>query len=87
MKVITDAGTTFIIGTIDMVDSDTTFTHTAASGNGSTHVAITMAAASTNATGGILGSRFSLVCRTATTWAVYGQVIHAGNVATPFATS
>lgn len=87
MKVITDAGTTFIVGTIDMVDTDTSFTHTAATANGTTHVAITMAAASTNSTGGILGTRFSLVCRTATTWAIYGQVLHAGSVATPFATS
>ena len=87
MKVITNAGTVFLAGTIDMVDADTTFTHTAATGNGSTHVALTMAAASTNSTGGILGTRFVATCISATVWVVHGQVNHAGTVATPFATS
>ena len=87
MKVITDAGTTFIIGSVDMVDTDTTFTHTNQDANGSTHVAVNMAAASTNSTGGIKGTHFTLTCRTATTWAIAGQVNHAGTVASPFATS
>jgi hypothetical protein len=87
MKVITDAGTTFIIGSVDMVDTDTTFTHTNQDANGSSHVSVTMAAASTNSTGGIKGTRFTLTCRTATTWAIHGQINHAGSVATPFAAS
>ncbi len=87
MKVITDAGTTFIIGSVDMVDTDTTFTHTNQDANGSSHVSVTMNSASTNATGGIKGTRFTLTCRTATTWAIHGQIHHAGNVATPFAAS
>lgn len=84
MKVITDAGTTFIIGSVDMVDTDTTFTHTNQDANGSTHISVLMAAASTNSTGGIKGTRFKLTCRTATTWAIEGQINHAGSVATPF---
>ncbi len=87
MKVITNAGTVFIVGTVTMVDSDTTFTGSAQSADGSTHVAVTMASASTNSTGGILGTRFRLTCISATQWAVEGSIIHAGNVATPFTTS
>jgi hypothetical protein len=87
MKVITNAGTVFIIGSVDMVDTDTTFTHTNQDANGTTHVAVTMAAASTNSTGGIKGTRFVLTCRTATTWTIHGQINHAGTVATPFTTS
>jgi hypothetical protein len=86
-KVITSAGTVFIIGSVDMVDTDTTFTHTNQDANGSSHVSVTMAAASTNSTGGIKGTRFVLTCRTATTWAIHGQIHHAGSVATPFAAS
>jgi hypothetical protein len=86
-KVITNTGTVFIIGSVDMVDTDSTFTHTNQDANGSTHVSVTMASASTNANGGIKGTRFMLTCRTATTWAVHGQIHHAGSVATPFAVS
>ena len=87
MKVITDAGTTFIIGSVDMVDTDTTFTHTNQDANGTNHISVLMAAASTNSTGGIKGTRFKLVCRTATTWAIEGQINHAGSVASPFSAS
>lgn len=87
MKVITNTGTVFIEGTVDMVDTDTTFTHTAQTGNGSSHIAVLMASASTNSTGGILGTRFNLTCRTATKWTISGQINHAGTVSTPFSAS
>ncbi len=87
MKVITNAGTVFIIGSVTMVDTDTTFTGSNQDANGSTHVSVLMASASTNSTGGIKGTRFILTCRTATTWAIHGSIHHAGNVASPFSTS
>lgn len=87
MKVITNAGTVFIVGSATMVDTDTTFTHTNQDANGTTHVAVTMAAASTNSTGGIKGTHFRLTCISATQWLFVGDIHHAGSVATPFTTS
>jgi len=87
MKVITNTGTVFIKGSVDMVDTDTTFTHTNQDADGTGHVAVTMASASTNSTGGIKGTRFTLVCRDSTHWTIHGQINHAGTVATPFTNS
>lgn len=51
------------------------------------NVAVTQAAAGTNATGGIAGSWFRCVCTSTTRWTVFGHILSAGTVATPFATS
>lgn len=86
-KVITDAGTTFLIGSVVAIDTDSTNALSAYVGNGSTHIALTQAAASTNATGGIQGSWVRFTCVSATLWEVTGVIQAAGSPSTPFATS
>lgn len=84
-KIITDAGTTFLVGTVLMFDTDTlTDPLSVATANGSTHVACTM---SGTTTGGLLGTRLRFTCVSATLWTVEGIIHHSGIVATPFATS
>lgn len=83
-KVITDAGTTFIVGTVDAIVTGADADLAADAANGSTHVAVTM---NGTTTGGIAGTSFRLTCRTATTWEITGIVIKSGSVATAFATS
>lgn len=84
-KIITDAASTFLVGTVLMFDSDTlTDPLSVATANGSTHVACTM---SGTTTGGLLGTQLRVTCVSATLWAIEGIIHHSGNVATPFATS
>lgn len=85
-KVIT-AGDSFLIGAVDSIDTDSTNALAAWTGNGSTHVAVTQAAASTNATGGLQGSQVNFRCVTTGLWQVSGTTLAAGTPATPFATS
>lgn len=84
-KVITDAGTTLIAGTI-LAASDNLASKSFV-GNGTTHLAVTQAAASSNSTGGIIGSWVSLKCVTTTQWNAIGQVVASATPATPFTTS
>jgi hypothetical protein len=86
-KVITGAATEFLIGGYTNVDTDTSNAVAFFSGNGSTHIAVTQAAASTNSTGGIIGSNLRFTCLSTTRWMVEGTVFGAGTVATAFATS
>jgi hypothetical protein len=86
-KVITGAGTELLIGGYLDVDTDTSNALAAFTANGSTHIAVTQAAAGTNATGGIAGSWLKFTCLDATHWLVQGTVMGAGTVATAFATS
>lgn len=86
-KVITDAGTTLLIGSVLGVDTDSSDALAAWRGNGSTHIAVTQAAASTNATGGIAGGWTRFTCLTTTLWLVEGVINQAGTAASPFATS
>lgn len=82
-KVITAAGTQFILGNLQMilVGAATTL---AVAGNGSTHVAIT---SNGSTTGGVIGGRFKLTAISSTQWLVDGYVSGTGSLATPFATS
>ena len=94
-KVITkNTGTEFVQGIVAIAPDATTPSSTAGpkffAGNGSSHVAVTQAAASTNSTGGIKGSTFMITCLSTTLWNVSEAVIEAGSgatVATPFTTS
>jgi hypothetical protein len=84
-KVITDAGTTFLAGSVlGSVDNTANKSWV---GNGTTHLAVTQAAASTNATGGIVGSWLRFTCVTPTLWEVVGLTVAGGTPSTPFATS
>lgn len=84
-KVITDAGTTLLAGSIlGSVDNTANKSWV---GNGTTHLAVTQAAASTNATGGIIGSELQFICVSTTLWIVTGMTVAGGTPSTPFATS
>jgi len=86
-KVITGAATEFLVGGYTNVDTDTSNAVAVFTGNGSTHIAVTQAAASTNSTGGLIGSKLRFTCLSATRWMVEGIVQGAGSPATAFATS
>ncbi|HEX9059104.1 MAG TPA: hypothetical protein VF941_02900 [Clostridia bacterium] len=80
-KVITDAGTTLLQGTL--VGGVST-TATPFYGNASTHISVSM---NGTTTGGIFGTKFRLTCVSATLWDVQGLFQASGTIATPFATS
>ena len=87
--VITDAGTTFLLGGVSMF-SATDVTPSATLGpkffaaNGSTHVKFTSNATTT---GTAIGSWLRLTCVTATQWYVEGCIDSpSGSIATPFST-
>jgi len=84
-KVITDAGTTFIAGSAVM--SSDNLASKSFLGNGTTHLAVTQAAASSNATGGIVGSVLRLTCVSSTLWVAAGNLVASATPTTPFATS
>lgn len=84
-KIITDAGTTFIAGSA-LLGSDNLASKSFI-GNGTTHLAITQAAASSNATGGIIGSYLQIRCVTSTLWIATCELVASATPTTPFATS
>lgn len=83
-KIITAAGTELLEGYLISVDSDTGNATVGFGANGSTHLAVSM---NGTTTGAIKGTRIRLECVSATRWAISGQLIGSGTVATPFATS
>jgi hypothetical protein len=64
-----------------MVDTDTTFTHSLQSPDGTDDLIITM---NGTTTGGLVPSRLSIYGVSATNWLVAGELYHSGDVATPF---
>lgn len=83
-KVITAAGTQFLIGSImagslTVADSGDVF-----QANGTTHVAISMDGATT---GGLVGGSFKVTAISSTQWVIEGDTVGSGTLATPFATS
>lgn len=83
-KVITGVGTELLIGGYTNVDTDTANAMAAYTGNGSTHVAVSM---NGTTTGGLVGTKLRFTCLTSTQWEVEGVVMGSGAVATAFATS
>lgn len=83
-KIITAAGTEFLIGDLLSVDTDTANATVGFVGNGSTHIAVTM---NGTTTGAIQGTKLRFTCLSSTRWIVEGVVAGSGVVATPFATS
>lgn len=87
-KIITNAASVFLIGTVSAALEATTPGATAGpknfSADGSTHVACTM---NGTTTGGIIGSYVYVECITTTQWLVTGLLEASGTIATPFATS
>lgn len=86
-KVITGAGTELLIGGYVSVDTDSTNATAVFTGNGSSHVAVNMTAASSNALGGLQGTKLRFTCLSSTRWEVEGVVMCGGTPATAFATS
>lgn len=83
-KVITNAGTVFLLGSVmggslTVADSGDVF-----QANGTTHVAISMAGSTT---GGLIGTRFRVTAISATQWVIDGGYVGSGTLADPFATS
>lgn len=83
-KVITNAGTVFLLGSVmggslTVADSGDVF-----QANGTTHVSISMAGSTT---GGLVGTRLKFTAISATQWAVTGGYVGSGTLADPFATS
>lgn len=86
-KIITGAATELLIGGYTNVDTDSTNATAFYSANGSTHIAVNMTAASSNALGGMVGTNLRFTCLSATRWLVQGVNMGAGTPATAFATS
>lgn len=82
-KVITDAATTFLLGTVDML-INTSATTLAALANGTTHRAIS---SNGTTTGGVQGDFYRVTAISSTQWVINGQVSGSGTLATPMATS
>lgn len=81
-KVITSAGTVFIVGSIVI---DKAGVLTAYQADGSTIVSVNFNGTTTG--GAALGDNFTLTCISATEWAVSGVTQASGTLASPFATS
>lgn len=86
-KIITGAATELLIGGYESVDTDTSNAKATFTGNGSTHIAVNMTSAGSNALGGIVGTKLRFTCLSATRWLVEGVVMTGGTPATAFATS
>jgi hypothetical protein len=89
-KIITDAATTFLLGSVHTIIIATTPGANAGpkafAFDGTTHVACTMGGTDTTA-GGVTGTRIRVEALSATQWAISGTVIAAGTIVTPAATS
>lgn len=82
-KIITDAATTFLLGTVDVV-INTSATTLAALADGTTHRALS---SNGTTTGGVQGDRYRVTAISTTQWVIDGVVSGSGSIATPFATS
>lgn len=83
-KVITDAGTTFILGGVVLTEAADTNAGLGALFNGTTHISILM---NGTTTGGLIGTAFNMTCITATQWVIEGIVAGSGTLATCASTS
>lgn len=81
-KVITSAGTVFLLGGVYI---DKALTITRYDADGSTIVSINL---NGTTTGGLtIGDQFDVICVSATEWTVAGTLTASGTLATPFATT
>jgi hypothetical protein len=86
-KVITGAGTELLIGGYTSVDTDSSNATAVFTANGSTHIALNMTAAASNALGGLQGTSIKFHKLSSTQWEVTGMVMCGGTPASAFATS
>lgn len=80
--IVTDAGTTFVKGGINVMVVNSA-TSRAFVGNGSSHVKVTSNATTT---GGLAGGSLTARCVSATQWSIDGQLVGSSTPATPFST-
>jgi hypothetical protein len=78
-KVITDTGTTLLIGSLVNIKTDLTTLFSI--GDGSTHISVLM---NGTTTGGLIGTYLSFTCVSSTQWLVEGANLASGTIATPF---
>lgn len=78
-KIVTDAGTTFLMGSV--FNAVAAGTGTQFMGNGTSHVNFTM---NGTTTGGLLGGLHTAYCVSTTQWLFDGVVLGSGTIATPF---
>jgi hypothetical protein len=81
-KIITDAATTFLLGSVGVPIA--AGTQALFFANGTSHRSVNM---NGSTTGGLLGGIIAFTCIDATQWQVNGNLEGSGTVATPFATS
>ncbi len=86
-KIITGAGTEFLTGGYVSVDTDSTNAVAYFTGNGTSHIAVNMTAAESNALGGLIGTQLRFTCLSSTLWSVEGVNNGGGTVATAFSAS
>lgn len=84
-KVITDAGTTLATGSL--LGSSDNLASKSFIGNGTSHIAVIQNSASSNATGGIIGSKMTWQCVTATLWEVNGTLVASSTPTSPWSTT
>ena len=82
-KIIT-AASQYLVGSMLVIDTDTTDTVKGFAANGTTIRSVNLDGSTT---GGIVGSYVTVTALNSTMWTVSGVVIGSGVVATPFATS
>jgi hypothetical protein len=84
-KIITDAGTTFLKGTVSKFDTDTlTDPLSQETFNGTSHIALLVDAATD---GGLIGGWLEFNCVSSTIWHIHGMINHSGNVSAAASTS
>lgn len=86
-KIITGAATEFLIGDYTSVDTDSSNAVAVFTGNGTSHIAVNMTAAASNALGGLKGTHLRFTCLSTTLWMVEGVNQGGGTVATAFSAS
>lgn len=79
-EVDTSSGSVFMSGSVVLGTNDTA--SKSFLGNGTSHVKI---ASNGTTSGGIIGGSFTVVCVSATVWAVNGNLAASGTLVTPFA--
>ncbi len=83
-KVITNAGTVFLIGTVFALDPTIATSGDVFTADGSTHIALLVDA---DTEGGIIGGCVVFTAISATQWSVEGNVVGTGTMTTPFSTT
>ncbi len=83
-KIITNAATVFLLGAYMAGDATIATSGDVFTGDGSTHVALTIDG---DTKGGLVGGCLSFTAISATVWFLSGDVIGTGTMATAFATS